>query len=652
MQENEKAINFLDVLIFYGLGFLAFAIAVGFYLRTYDSCMIKVTFLQIGGSIIIGLWLIKTSIERKILISKEQRKILYPVLTFALWGIISYLLTDFRGAAFEELTKRIIYVGIFLILFLDFNEKKRNTIIFFLFAATLISTVYGFIQFLDTRYWPPNPAHGLDPFIWRQAFGKRIFSTFGNPKMFAGFLILLFPVFLSLLFNKRWKKWFIISILGLILFNIIFTYAWFEFASLVIGLFIFWFFMRKYGNEYKQEKLFLTISVVLLFLFGFYRLVKIFPLESQQAIKFRKATYSSTLEMIKDKPVLGSGIGTFKIVYPVYRRPEIIMIEGRSNTETDHSENEFLDLWSEEGIIGLSIFVWFLFAIFSNAYRKLKSEMENTDRILLIGLVTAGLSFYINSIYSGLGVRFVAPGFFVWLLTGMLANITVKPQYLQESQKWEGTRVLIFAFGLVLIPFSILYFPRFFTADVHHNIAIFHSKRGEWEKALKYYNLVLENNPNYIMSHYFMGNVYNDRWKNGDPERVLQKYEDVKKLAPNYVQIHFQVATIYAKLGKWEEAIENYKKYLKIDPVFERTYSALAMAYSQLEKYREAEETFIKGLKWHPESTDMFLGLGNVCYAQKKYNAAERFYKKVLEIEPKNKKAIENLKILYKKTKK
>jgi tetratricopeptide (TPR) repeat protein len=397
----------------------------------------------------------------------------------------------------------------------------------------------------------------------------------------------------------------------------------------------------------KYKKILLMVFAFLVFLFF---VLGIFLYRGKgELIRYKKATFSATIEMIKDKPVLGSGIGTFKIVYPAYRKPEIIMIEGRSNTETDHAENEFLEVWSEEGIVGLLILLWFLFAIFSNTIKKLKSEIEIAEKVLLIGLLSGIITFWINSLYRGVSYCFVAPGFFVWLLTGITANIIVSPKYSETSKKWEGTRVLIFALGFVLIPFSILYFPRYFIADVHHNIAIFHSKRGEWEKALKYYNLVLENNPNYIMAHYFMGNVYNDRWAPGDPERVIEKYEDVKKLAPNYVQIHMQVATVHAKLGNWEKAIENYNKYLKIDPVFKKTYSGLGIAYMKLGKYKEAGETYLSALKWHPENADMFLGLGNIYYAQKKYNAAERFYKKVIEIEPTNKNALKNLEKLKKK---
>ena len=85
---------------------------------------------------------------------------------------------------------------------------------------------------------------------------------------------------------------------------------------------------------------------------------------------------------------------------------------------------------------------------------------------------------------------------------------------------------------LAACAWSYLLFRGFFIADLHHNRAIFHSKRAEWEQALDNYRTVIRYNPFFMMAHYFMGNVYNDRQQEGDWKRALSKYDDVKRLAP------------------------------------------------------------------------------------------------------------------------
>jgi tetratricopeptide (TPR) repeat protein len=187
------------------------------------------------------------------------------------------------------------------------------------------------------------------------------------------------------------------------------------------------------------------------------------------------------------------------------------------------------------------------------------------------------------------------------------------------------------------------YFRGFFVGDVHHNIAIFHSKRGEWSRALENYNIVTEKNPGFIMAHYFMGNVFNDRWinsrelhpewgdketdepwtmidsgKNGrvDPERSISKYRDVWEIAPDYVQSFHQAGLLYLKLGGeakskgdmakaneyWKEAINLFEKYHKIDPIFPPNYYRLAWVYTQLGDMKKTEETYLR----HIYTMDMF----------------------------------------------
>ena len=76
--------------------------------------------------------------------------------------------------------------------------------------------------------------------------------------------------------------------------------------------------------------------------------------------------------MMKSSPIIGSGIGTFYIEYPAWRRPQIFFIEGKHNTETDHSENEYLEVWYDEGTLGFGIFLLVLITFLSMGFRNLR----------------------------------------------------------------------------------------------------------------------------------------------------------------------------------------------------------------------------------------------------------------------------------------
>ncbi len=162
----------------------------------------------------------------------------------------------------------------------------------------------------------------------------------------------------------------------------------------------------------------------------------------------------------------------------------------------------------------------------------------------------------------------------------------------------------------------------FFRADVHHNIAIFFSKRKNWEQALKNYLIVGGLNPAFVMSFYFKGNVFNDRfnmskiynpnWGDKDQvprddfERAMEAYDQVASKAPNYVQMHHQVGSLFLKRADWERkqgrleegekwvdnALERFKRYQMHDPVFLPNYFRMGQIYMARKQYDKAIENY------------------------------------------------------------
>jgi tetratricopeptide (TPR) repeat protein len=152
------------------------------------------------------------------------------------------------------------------------------------------------------------------------------------------------------------------------------------------------------------------------------------------SVSFRLFTWISTWEMIRTEPLLGNGVGSFKAVYPAYRRPEIIVLEGKSNTETDHSENEYIEVWQDEGIFGFLIFLWLIITALTCGFKQLgwfsrirgpttkrnAFSLENDPRSYeVLGIMGA----YMGALFHwcvDVSVRFVSSGVFSGLLPGLL----------------------------------------------------------------------------------------------------------------------------------------------------------------------------------------------------------------------------------------
>ena len=166
---------------------------------------------------------------------------------------------------------------------------------------------------------------GLDPFIWRGAFGKRVFSTYGNPNFFGNFLVIMLPILLTQYLKK--KSIYLIPLMALDLLCLYSTNtkgAWLGFgiSAFIFSVFYGYFFMRETFKAWRVK--FLLISAILP-LCAFI-MVATYSYYRPTSVSFRVSTWLSSWELIESHPFVGNGVGGFKVLYPAFRRPIIFHI--------------------------------------------------------------------------------------------------------------------------------------------------------------------------------------------------------------------------------------------------------------------------------------------------------------------------------------
>jgi hypothetical protein len=100
-----------------------------------------------------------------------------------------------------------------------------------------------------------------------------------------------------------------------------------------------------YFSEFQSERTrkFIRFAAIGLLIIGAIT-VGIYSRQRITSVRFRICTWVSTWEMASHCILSGKRIGSFRIIYPAVRRPQIFHIEGKHNTETDHSENEYWEV--------------------------------------------------------------------------------------------------------------------------------------------------------------------------------------------------------------------------------------------------------------------------------------------------------------------
>ncbi|MCD6025588.1 MAG: hypothetical protein K0R08_107 [Solimicrobium sp.] len=118
--------------------------------------------------------------------------------------------------------------------------------------------------------------------------------------------------------------------------------------------------------------------------------------------------WKNTLEMIKEKPLLGYGAGTFESVY----REHVSKKSGIAATITSDPHNQFLNIATEYGLFGLLVFCTFLAS-------SLRQRASAPYRMLGLGVLSAWMGTSLaNSHFSTF-----SEGVFIYIWLGaMLAN--------------------------------------------------------------------------------------------------------------------------------------------------------------------------------------------------------------------------------------
>ncbi|MBI4054615.1 MAG: O-antigen ligase family protein [Elusimicrobia bacterium] len=765
--------------ILWWLPLLYLLISDSFYLRTYDSAMVKITLLQMGGAAVVCLWAILLWERRRFPFDQKALVLLAPFFLYLLSGIVSFSHAPYPGSSADDFLRRVFYMSFSMIVVSEFDEARVEWFSRVLTWTAAIAVLYGFIQYLDEAFFPPGTNMGLDPFVWRGAFGSRIFSTFGNPNFFANFLVLIFPIVLTRYLKTRSVA--LLPLLALVVFDLYRTEtkgAWIGFvisAFIFIVLYIFFF-----SGLLLKKVLRWLLPMGGVALVGISALLFYYVTRRRSSVDFRVFTWLATWEMIETHPWIGTGIGSFKVIYPAFRRPAIFHIEAKHNTETDHSENEYLEVWFDEGVVGFGIFLWLILTVTGlgfSALRRLcvgEAARPPPRAYDILGYLVAFLGMLAHNLFD-VSLRFVSSGVYLALLPAVVARLSYfhplqeakepglnqgpalnqgvppsdsGPSGLYAAFLWPlkllcGLGLLYFLyqvfvqfaalqggfqsaayggerlqwviswtvllgccvglggfFGMIayrtsswITPalilamlYPLLFFWGFFRADIHHNMAIFYSKRGEWDLALENYLKVNRLNPYFIMAFYFKGNVFNDRFQmerqerfqwgdstgkpRNDFERALDAYAEVRRIAPNYVQMHHQVGTLYLRRANyeinqknmegaekyWKEALRFYQLYRNLDPVFFLNYQRMAQAYAVRKHWDQAEKMyldFIQAERCHVhrhETPEAYTLLGNIRAMRQNFRGAEEAYRLALGLDPQYGEALKNLAALYHQT--
>ncbi len=295
-------------------------------------------------------------------------------------NIFNYDLGQLYVAALYYL--RFVFLLLLLPLVYGFSNSFKKRIPVFLTVAGFLFLLFGYIQYffysdLRNLYYA-----GWDEHLYR------MFSTFLDPNFAGAFFVMYFMFVLGMVFEKSNNKYWY-GLLGVLTLGAIFlTYS--RSAYIMLGISLIVFFLVK-----KQKKLlFWVIGLVLLLPILFFLSPKsegtnLLRTTSSNA---RILAMDQAITIIKDNPIFGVGFNTYR--YEQEKRGFLVETT-RENHAGAGTDNSFLFVLATTGIVGLSAYLYFWYAII----RQMLKQVQHDNQWLRIVVISTVIGLFVNALF-------------------------------------------------------------------------------------------------------------------------------------------------------------------------------------------------------------------------------------------------------------
>lgn len=319
-----------------------------------------------------------------------------------------------------------IYISILLFSIILVNSIKNKYafmrfIKYIIIMSTLMS-IYGIYQLLM--------GIPVDPLLIDLNMGQylsRVYSTMGNPNIYAGVLVLSLPFYILAYIEQDSVKGKLITFCGgmLVFCNILLTYSRTAYIALIASIVVFLILKNKNMFPILLIGMVLAIPIIPSDV-----ITRLMTLGKDSSSIYRFNIWETSMRMIKDNWFLGIGINSekFKVIFSQYSL----------YTPPSHSHMFFMQIWLELGLIGIVSFVWMVVRLIKWALKVLLSGIDKKMNNIIIANISAivGILLFGLAENIGFGLRILYIFWTVIMLLIVSLNISGK-QYKKLDMQIE-----------------------------------------------------------------------------------------------------------------------------------------------------------------------------------------------------------------------
>ncbi len=306
-----------------------------------------------------------------------------PILAISLLALVSCVFSIYK----QESILSVLCLGAFLgsyYLLADILDERKESCLMALVVMGVGLSVFGLLQylgFLPHPWWVPR---------------RFLASTYVNHNHFSGFLELVIPLALGLFIDAERKRlprrWFFMAALGAMVPAFLFAQSRGAVLSLGAALSVMAFVSLRKRSRATSGVL-AAFFIVGLVVFFVYRQSPALAgrMQVQDIVSNGDASWQTRLEiwegglqMVRERPWVGFGPGTFASAFPRFRAEGLL-------TSANFAHNDYLQSAVEMGLLAPLILFWLFVVIFKRGFGRAPASSW-----AVLGCATGILSLFLH----------------------------------------------------------------------------------------------------------------------------------------------------------------------------------------------------------------------------------------------------------------
>ena len=321
----------------------------------------------------------------------------------------------------------------------------------------------------------------------------------------------------------------------------------------------------------------------------------------------RTMMWSGTIDMIRENPLFGTGMGTWQWNYQKVKDYRILSFP-------NYTHNDYLNLASDYGLIGVTLMCGVFVAFFRHAYKVVSDAQSSEDKAFAVGAISAVIAILVHSWFD-FNLHIFGNSALLAVLMGITTGIPTAAKTARSVQNWKRLAV-----GIALVVFwgvaATLFVPSvksFYIAglgdEAKYNL--------NYDEAVDLYSKASEADPRFPKPFIMQGDIFRDQvaWRVGPGKlrerrelasKSVRAYDRALELNPMMSDVWVSRGRAFEMAGNYGEALSSYLKAIDVAPVSAYAHFVLGQFYRERGESQKAVAAFEKADRYFLRNDPMF----------------------------------------------